>query len=344
MRRFAFLLAVCSLLAAPKTKNIVLVTADGLRWQELFNGIDPLLMSEESTGMKKAQALRDKLWRETAAERRAALMPFFWKQLAPQGVVLRNIQVSNAYRVSYPGYSEILTGRSQDEAIRDNTEIQNPTETVLEFAARKLGLQARQVALFGSWNTFNFIGARRPGSIFINAGFQDSDVTPRIAELSRIQQQMLTPWDGARHDYITFEMALDYLRVVKPRLLYLALDETDDWAHDKRYDQVLRSIVWFDRCLETLWKTIESSPEYRGSTTLIVTADHGRGGTLEDWHGHGQRVAGAEKIWFAMIGPDTPPTGESPLDAWQRDIAPTILELLGLDYRQYEGVKGKPIR
>jgi hypothetical protein len=332
-----------ALAAAPKTKNVVLVTCDGLRWQDLFGGIDPVLMNEKAAGMGDAKALREKLWRESPKERREALAPFFWKQLVPKGVVLQNIQVTNAYRVSYPGYSEILTGRAQDDVIKGNAEIQNPTETVLEFAKRKLGLSTGHTALFASWSTFQQIGEKTPGSIFINAGYKDSTATPRIAELSRMQHELLTPFGGTRHDYITFEMAMDYLRAVKPRILYVALDETDDWAHAKRYDLVLPSIQWIDKSIERLWTTLQKMPQYRGTTTLILTADHGRGSTIDDWHSHGQRVAGAEKIWLAMIGPDTQAVGESGVEAKQRDIAPTVLELLGVDWREYQGVAGKPI-
>src|SRR2546429_1982918 len=45
-----------------------------LRWQELFGGIDPLLMNEQVTGMEQAPELRAKLWRTTPEERRKALM------------------------------------------------------------------------------------------------------------------------------------------------------------------------------------------------------------------------------------------------------------------------------
>ena len=64
---------------------------------------------------------------------------------------------------------------------------------------------------------------------------------------------MLTPWRSVRHDYITFEMALEYLRTVRPRLLHVALGETDDWAHDDRYDRYLENANYFDRCLRRLW-------------------------------------------------------------------------------------------
>jgi len=350
------LLVGCSLTnAQPRTKNVVLITLDGVRWQDLFGGIDSRLMNEKEAGMDKAAALREKLWSTDARQRRERLMPFFWGKLAPRGVVLGNpdrgssVKVTNAFRVSYPGYAEILTGRAQDAAIRGNNQIQNPTETVLEFLRRKLKLERSQVALFGSWETFRWIGESRPGSIFINAGFQAAEgreVTPRIAELSRIQFELLTPWDGARHDHVSFEMALEYLKTAQPRVLYVALDETDDWAHAKRYDRVLETLQLTDRWLEKLWNTLESMPAYRGVTTVVITTDHGRGDTLADFHGHGARVAGADRIWAAMAGPDTPALGEAANteEYFQRDIAPTMLDLLGIDYKEYSGVAGRPIR
>ncbi len=333
---------------------MILITADGLRWQDLFGGMDPMLKDQKSAGMEGAAALKAKLWRDTPEERRKALMPFFWTTLAPKGVALGNVnkrssvRVTNAYRVSYPGYSEILTGRAQDEAIRGNDAVRNPTPTVLEFLRRKLELTSSQVALFGSWEMFYFIGEHQPGSIVINAGYRDYDGphnSARMRELSALQFEVLSPWTEERHDYISFEMALEYLRTAKPRVLHIAFDETDDWAHDKRYNRVLDAIGYFDNCLRKLWQIIGDLPEYRGKTTLVVTSDHGRGGTLADWDGHGKDVPGAEQIWTAIVGPDTPARGEveNSVQVFQRDIAPTILDLMGIDYRQYDGVLGKPI-
>jgi hypothetical protein len=355
LRFIAASLVCLACVAAPRdTRNIILITADGLRWQDLFGGMDPMLKDQKSAGMEGAAALKAKLWRATPEERRNALMPFFWTTLAPKGVVLGNVKkessvrVTNAYRVSYPGYSEILTGRAQDEAIRGNDAVQNPTPTVLEFLRRKLGLSSSQVVLFGSWEMFHLIGEHQPGSMVINAGYRDYDgphASARMHELSALQFEMLTPWTEERHDYITFEMALEYLRSAKPRVLHIAFDETDDWAHDKRYNRVLDAITYFDNCLRKLWQTIGDLPEYRGKTTLVVTSDHGRGGTLADWHSHGKDVPGADQIWMAIVGPDTPARGEveNSVEVFQRDIAPTILDLMGIDYHEYSGVLGKPI-
>ncbi len=342
--------------AAPRTTHAVfLVTVNGLRWQEVFNGIDPLLMKEKSAGMQEqgAAALRDRLYKESPESRREALMPFFWTDLAPQGVVLGNLgkassmRVTNAFRVSYPGYSEILTGRSQDDKIKSNDPIQNPTTTILEFLRTRLSLSRSQVALFASWDAFHAIGEHTPGSITIDAGYQEAaaDAAPRARELAAMQFDARTPWDEARHDYVTFELALDYLKRVHPRVMHIAFDETDDWAHMRRYDRVLEGIQFVNRSLRTLWTTLQSIPEYRDQTTLIVTCDHGRGSKLEDFSDHGAKVRGAEQVWALIAGPDTPAKGEltQTEDYYQRDLAPTILEIMGVPPASYDGALGRVI-
>jgi hypothetical protein len=337
-----------------KTKNLVLVTADGLRWQEVFRGIDPLLMSREDAGMKDAEELRTALWADSPEQRRRLLMPFLWTELTPQGVIFGNpdrraaVTLRNRHHFSYPGYSEILTGRPQDDVIDSNDLRPNPSRTVLEILRQKWKLPKRKVALFGSWDVFEGIGAHDPEAVFNNAGYrriQMQEPSERLAGLSRLQFEILTPWRNVRHDYITFEMAIEYLRTVRPRVLYIALGETDDWAHDRRYDRVLETARYFDACLKRLWDVLQNDPVYRGQTTLLVATDHGRGSTPQDWHKHGSKVEGAERVWIAAVGPDTPARGEAreAPAVTQSDIAPTMLELGGVDYRELTGVEGKPI-
>lgn len=334
-----FLLSAILAAAAPvHTRNVILVTADGLRWQDLFRGIDPLLAREKSVSMAPGSAPANERRRRYAS--RELLAPFFWNQVAKHGIVLGDVHVTNAYRVSYPGYSEILTGRASDDVVTGNVDVQQPNETVLEFLRRKLSLPKERVGLFSSWDHFHYIGEHTPGSILINAGTQDSPYSPLI---SRLQRSALTPWDEPRHDAFTFEMALDYMKAEKPRALCISFDETDDWAHDRRYDRVLDMIHAFDGFLNRLWTTIQSMPEYRDSTTLIVTSDHGRGSTIDDWSDHGRSVAGADKIWLAIMGPDTPASGEVADHVEQRDIAPTIVKLMGFDPADYAGATGRPI-
>jgi hypothetical protein len=337
-----------------RTKHVILFTSDGVRWQDLFTGIDAKLMDAKTAGMADAKELRDQLWRATPEERREALMPFFWKTLIPQGILLGNVakgssmQVTNRYRVSYPGYSEILTGRAQDDVIKGNDNIRNPTPSFLQFLKQKQKLRSEQTAVFASWDNFRYSAESVSGDLFINAGYQRSDLpknSPRAAELNKLQFDARFIENSSRHDAFTFGLAMEYLDKERPEHMFISFDETDDWSHDRRYDRVLTSLQFFDRALDGLWTYLQGSSKYRGTTTLVLTTDHGRGSTLEDFSNHGPDVPGDEQIWAAVLGPDTPPTGEAtntPV-CYQRDVAPTILDSLGFDYREYDGVKGKPL-
>jgi hypothetical protein len=120
--------------------------------------------------------------RATPEERRLTLLPFFWGTLAPAGVVLGNVtknssvQVTNRYRVSYPGYSELLTGRAQDDVIRGNDPVQNPTPSFLQFARQRMKLGQEKIAVFGPWDMFHYIAESHRGDIFVNAGYENSPV------------------------------------------------------------------------------------------------------------------------------------------------------------------------
>jgi hypothetical protein len=335
------------------TENIILITADGLRYQELFSGADATLLADKRSGIESLAELRRDFWRDSAEARRQALLPFFWETVARQGIALgnkargSNVKVTNRYRVSYPGYAEILTGQAQ-QAITGNNPIRIPRETVLEFARRRLRLSRMQVAAFGSWSVFPFIVAHEENGIFCNAGDQPvahAFATPEMDRVGILQTRALTPWDSARHDVFTFELALDYLRTFQPRLLYIAFDETDDWAHARRYDRVLQSIRLLDDFLKELWQTLQALESHRDKTTLVITSDHGRGTGTADWSKHGDKIRGADDIWIAVIGPDTAGRGEvapSPT-FYQGSVAATLLQFLELDYREFNPEASAPI-
>src|SRR5690606_25648042 len=131
-----------------QTHNVVLITLDGLRWQELFGGADESLMNSEFGGIKGEAALRKRFWRDTPEERREALMPFFWNVIAREGIVYGDPQqdttasVTNSQHFSYPGYSEILAGHA-DPRIDSNAKTPNPNVTVLEWLHRRPGFEGR---------------------------------------------------------------------------------------------------------------------------------------------------------------------------------------------------------
>ena len=78
---------------------------------------------------------------------------------------------------------------------------------------------------------------------------------------SALQFETPTPWDSVRHDVYTFRFAMDHLARHRPRVLYLALGETDDWAHDGRYDRVLETYARTDQYLRELWEWLQAQPD-----------------------------------------------------------------------------------
>src|SRR5680860_948920 len=89
---------VCLLLAgnamAQKTENVVLITLDGLRWQELYGGADSLLV-DDSGYVDDPEALVEEFWDGDPLKRREMLMPFLWNTIANEGQLYGNRKFGN---------------------------------------------------------------------------------------------------------------------------------------------------------------------------------------------------------------------------------------------------------
>ncbi len=58
--------------APTKTKNVVLVMSDGLRWQEVFRGAEPSLISKKDGGVSDVEGVKRAYGRSTPEARREA--------------------------------------------------------------------------------------------------------------------------------------------------------------------------------------------------------------------------------------------------------------------------------
>lgn len=75
---------------AGKTQNVLFVIADGVRWQEVFTGADPTLLTDAGGNWTAADELKHKYWSEDPAVRRKLLFPFLWDTVAKQGQLFGN--------------------------------------------------------------------------------------------------------------------------------------------------------------------------------------------------------------------------------------------------------------
>lgn len=326
-----------------KTKNVVVITADGMRWQELFRGGKEAYMSREDGGATDPVRLKKDFLRANPEESRRALLPFFWNTIAKRGQIYGNkdtnnvARVANPLRFSYPGYNEILSGRF-DPQIDSNDFGPNPNVTVLEWLNRSPEFRGK-VSVFGAWYKFADIFNRERSGLFLRSQWEQPvpdgvDLTAREKRLRDLYANTIRVWDNQVYDSFLHAAVMDHVQRAKPRVLFIGYGETDLWAHANRYDQVLRSAHSVDKFIGELWTAMQEMPQYRDSTTFIITTDHGRGTGPKEWKNHGEKVDGSDYTWIAIIGPDTPALGErrggEPVN--QAQIAATVAALLGKDY------------
>jgi hypothetical protein len=341
-------------LCAPKPAitHVIFVMTDGLRWQEVFSGAEESLMTKENGAVKDVEALRNAYWRETPEERREALMPFVWSEIGGKGQLYGNrtlgseAYVTNGHNFSYPGYSETLCG-FPDPRIDSNDKIPNPNVTVLEWLDRKPAFRGK-VAGFGAWDVISGILNDTRARFPINAGFDPftvPPVTPRLEVLNQIKTEATRVLGNEAFDFFPFHTASEYLRLHKPRVLYIEFIETDAWAHAGHYGDYLNAAHRVDQYLKALWDTVQSMPGYRGHTALIFSPDHGRGSAPVEWRSHGEKIPDSKYIWMAFLGPGIRPLGERAHIApvTQSQVAATLAGLLGEDYPAAVPKAGKPI-
>lgn len=320
--RFLLLIACFSVLSASaqrKTKNVIVITTDGFRWQELFKGMDTALANNRRFNQDDSAYIYANYWAESEEERRKKLMPFMWSVISSKGQIHGNrslgnkVDNKNPFWFSYPGYSELMTG-FVDTLINSNGYPANPNENVLAFLNKQPGIK-NKVAAFGAWYAFDRILNEKKSSIPVFSAFDSiggKKPSAREKLINSMMKDSYQPWlTDECLDVFTHFAAMEWLKTRKPRVLYIAYGETDEWAHSGNYRSYLDAARKVDKWLEEIWTYLQSDPQYRNQTTLLITTDHGRGDVnKQQWTSHGRDIPGAGEVWLAMMGPDSPPKGE----------------------------------
>ncbi|WP_240614873.1 hypothetical protein [Polaribacter filamentus] len=208
-------------IAAQQNSNpkVIVVTLDGLRWQELFSGADSKLIANNDY-VHDSVSLKKQFWRENNKDRRAVLFPFLWNEVPSMGQIYGNrtfdnkVNLTNKIRFSYPGYNEILSGQADDVRITSNDKLNNPNKTMLEIVNSSSKFKGK-VAAFGSWDVFPFIINEERSGVPVNAGFENANsdnLSDRELFLNELQSQIPSPWGSVRLDAFTHHYALEYMK------------------------------------------------------------------------------------------------------------------------------------
>jgi hypothetical protein len=343
MKRLLTLLVALVTLAAGgerqpvPAQQVILITIDGLRWQEFFSGAAREYFKRNANGT--AGEAERRFWRDTGEERRSVLMPFVWGTIAREGQIFGDAAAGSTSRVtnglffSYPGYSEMFAGRA-DPRINSNDKVPNPNVTVFEWLSGRPGFEGR-VAAFGSWDVLPAILNVERSRLPVGSGWTPvpGATTERERAINELATDLPRYWSYGPFDAPIVYAALESLRTRKPRVLYLMLGEGDEWAHQGRYDLYLDATLRADRFIARIWHALQSMPEYAGRTSLVLTTDHGRGATPADWGNHGRDVPAAERTWIAVMGPNVPALGvRRDMNVTTAQIAATVARLVGEDF------------
>ena len=329
--------------AQHQAENIIIITTDGFRWQEVFKGMDSAIANNSKYNQGDSDYIFKQYWSNDENERRIKLFPFLWSTVVNNGQLFGNrtagskVDNMNPYWFSYPGYSEIMTGYA-DTAVNKNDYPANPHVTVLEFLNKQPKLKGK-VAAFGAWDAFDRILNEERSGIPVVAGFNPTGgKTPNPNErlINAMNKDAHRPFGEEEClDVFTHYAAMEFLKTKKPRVLYIAYGETDEWAHAGQYRSYLDAAHQVDAWLKQIWNFVQNDPQYKNKTTLFVTVDHGRGDINKDeWTSHNNKIQDSHEIWFAVMGPDTPVRGElkTEMQLYQQQFAQTFAQLMGYTY------------
>lgn len=268
-------------------------------------------------------------------------MPFMWNVIGKKGQIFGNrqykncVDVANMYALSYPGYNEMLTGAA-DINISSNSKTRNKNTNVLEYLAARPGFQGKVVA-FTSWDVFPYILNAEQNNLPLNSGYTAAKHQWNSETMADIvQQKLVTDKMPTRYDQLTYVAAREFVQQHRPRVLFLGLGETDEFAHDRRYDLYLQQLNRIDAMIGELWHWVQTTPGYKDNTTFIITTDHGRGSRKGKWHSHGEFIQGSSQVWLATIGPGIAPQGELKLKQqhYLEQVARTITLIVGENFKE----------
>ena len=331
--------------------RLIIITFDGLRWQELFTGADSSLVGNK-TFVEKPEVLRSKYWRESQDERRKLLMPFTWSYIKDNGFMVGNrnigsqMQVANKKNYSYPGYSENFCGYPDDERVDSNDPIPNHNRSVFEVANQDPRYH-NNLMVYGSWESIRYAVNNERGGFKASASYEKNVSSKQDATMQLLDEMldgMPHIWGEERFDAFTYAYALQTLKNDHPKVMWISFGDTDEWAHDGRYDFYLDAINGTDKFIKRIVETCEADPFYKGKTTYMLTCDHGRG-YAKAFTSHGARTKGSQNTWFMVFGKGIEPLGETSSNGpfYNQQVAATVANVLGIDFTPDNGVKQQPI-
>lgn len=288
--------------AAPD--HIVLVTSDGVRWEDVFNAGDEL--------------------------------PNLTRLRSRHGVAIgapgsgSEIRASGPAYISLPGYRELLLG---SEPLDCQSNACGPPR--VPGLPEQLGDSAPGgAAVFASWPGVGSALARTSHAV-VSIGKRDLEGSSVLDNLglrraweSGRDASPKPGWGQYRADPYTASLALKYLERRRPRFMFVSLGDTDEYGHQANRAGYMAALKRFDGFVGQLADELRRLEEVGRRTLLVVTTDHGR---ADDFSKHGGAHPESARVWLIASGTAIQARGDipSPKPRRLRDVAPTLLLAAG---------------
>jgi predicted AlkP superfamily pyrophosphatase or phosphodiesterase len=278
--------------------TVVIVTLDGVRWHEVFEGVDARLAA--SHGLSRSEVVNA-----------AQLTPNLHRIATTRGAALgapghgATISASGPNFISLPGYAELLSGRRSTRC-KDNQCAGSGAPTLLDEFVAASASDASQIALFTSW----------------------PDIARVASERGLVAEPLPRP-PSFRPDMITADLAIAHLKAHPPRFLFLGLGEPDEFGHQNDYAGYLNALRRADARIADVDRELSVLAAHGTRTALFVTADHGR---AENFVEHGSKFPESARVWLIASGSAVRATGfvAAPSQRRLADLAPTVRVIAGL--------------
>ncbi len=240
-------------------------------------------------------------------------LPNIWNNMRPYGTIYTEFWIDNdSNTVTMPGHASILTGTWQTIA-NDGTEYPN-MPTVFEYYNKEF-----------------------------DDGIPPNPDTYLITGFAKLDRVLCSTHPDYGPDYQAingtgdFDDPTVYTDVIaamdddSPRLILANFGDVDKSAHTGNWSNYIQDIKEVDQHIWNLWQYIQSDDNYKFNTTLFVTTDHGRhlDGVGDGWPEHGCDCDGCRHVFLLAIGYRAAAGQEISDYREQRDIAPTVGDIIG---------------
>jgi Metalloenzyme superfamily len=320
---------------------IVVVTLDGVRWHEVFEGVDARLAAEHDLPPSAVVSARE-------------LLPNLYAIIDSHGSALgapehgAAISASGPDFLSLPGYAELLSGRSVTGCANNQCAGVMAHTIIEELSAGPLRSGA-DVAAVTSWAEIAKVTSVGDCGAAVSSGRHggwNRELFARDAEGARLLALAESAPHGVgdpefRPDALTADLAIHHLKTQAPRFLFLGLGEPDEFGHMNDYAGYLESLRRADARIADIDAELERLAARGTRTALFITADHGR---ADSFVNHGAKYPESARVWLVASGSALGARGfvAAPSERRLADLAPTMREIAHLP-RDTDRAAGSPL-